>query len=421
MRVTNSLLQAQWIAQLAPFSRLVVGFSGGLDSTVLLHCLKQVPVLASKVVAIHVHHGLSSFADDWLLHCEQFCIQYDIALEIRYVALNKHAANIEEQARIARHAIFSELITEHDCLVLAHHADDQAETLLLQLMRGTGIDGLAAMSAVTPWRHSTIIRPFLKEHTRAMLETYAIEQGLSWINDDSNDNLAFSRNYLRHQIMPLLKARWPSVVNTLGRTAGHCQQAKTNLRHLAYQDCPELQKKTLSLSLTAIQHYPPERLVNVLRTWIGNHDVKLPSTQVLSELMTQLWARSDATVCIQWEKVAIRRYQHRLYLLKGFQHEREPAKMVRLVSSHKGVHIPPSSHITIGFRTGGETFFWHGQQKTLKKLWQEWQVPPWERDRIPLIWVDDTLAAVANVAISDAHYGENKDNLYSIELICPDH
>lgn len=419
MRVTNSLLNAEWIVRLASFSRLIVGLSGGLDSIVLLHCLNSIPVLARNVSAIHIHHGLSVFADEWLTFCERFCAQKGIALQTRHVELNNLSANIEEQARIARYDAFSELVNARDALLLAHHADDQAETILLQLMRGAGVDGLAAMLPLTPWRHSIIIRPFLQQ-TKACLQAYAIDHGLQWVNDDSNDNQAFSRNYIRHQVMPLLKARWPGVVNNLVRTTTHCQQAKINLRHLAYQDCPELKNDTRSLSLTAIQQYPFERLTNILRVWIGNCGIKLPSTQILYELVTQLAARCDAAVCIQWDKVLIRRYQNRLYLLNDLKTDVSPAQMVRLALSQKGLHLPPGCRMDIRFRTGGETFFWHGQQKILKKLWQQWQVPPWKRDIIPLIWIDDELAAVSGFAISDTHYGENKDHLFSVELICPD-
>lgn len=425
--MTNSLLNAEWIVRLASFSRLIVGLSGGLDSIVLLHCLNSIPALARNVSAIHIHHGLSVFADEWLTFCEHFCAQQGIALQTRHVVLNNLSANIEEQARIARYDAFSELVNARDALLLAHHADDQAETILLQLMRGAGVDGLAAMLPLTPWRDSIIIRPFLQQ-TKACLKAYAIDHHLQWICDESNDNLAFSRNYIRHQIMPLLKARWPGVINNLGRTATHCQQAKTNLRFLAYQDCPELKNSgstsrdlTAGLSLTDIQHYPLERLTNILRVWIGNCGIKAPSMQVLHELITQLAARSDAAVCIQWGNVAIRRYHNRLYLLKELKSSIDPVKQVKFVLSQKGLHIPPDCRLEIRFRVGGELFFFHGQQKKLKKLWQEWQVPPWERDTIPLIWINDELVAVAGFAISDAHYDENKDHLYSIELICPDH
>jgi tRNA(Ile)-lysidine synthase len=460
-------LTDEWLVRLSHFSRLWVGYSGGLDSTVLLHCFMRVPELANKLSAIHVHHGLSVHADEWRAHCEAFCAHHAIALQVRFVELN-HSANIEEQARVARFNAFASLVGKHDALLLAHHADDQAETVLLQLMRGAGVDGLAAMSPITSWSHATILRPFL-QHTRATLEAYAITHHLSWIDDDSNDNVAFSRNYLRHDIMPLLKARWPGAVGNLVRTATHCQQAKTNLQDLAYQDCPELlirhpekilrakrraqddvplgvsDQDDATLSLNGLQSYSFERLANVLRTWIASHHLKSPSTQIFNQLITQVYARADANVCVQWDDIVIRRYQNRLYLSRPHRHCESPTarndgvdewewsnfpnkcllpqynSYLSTVTAETGLYIPSGCRITVRFRQGGESFFYRGQRKVLKKLLQQWQVPPWERDRIPLIWIDNELAAVVGFAISDTYYRESSEHLYYIEHICHDH
>ena len=438
-------LTNEWLVRLSHFSGVWVGFSGGLDSTVLLHCLMSVPELANKLSAIHVHHGLSVHADEWCAHCEAFCAQHGIALQVRFVELN-HFANIEEQARVARFNVFSSLVGKHDALVLAHHADDQAETVLLQLMRGAGVDGLAAMSPIKSWSHASILRPFL-QHTRATLEAYAITHHLSWIDDDSNDNVAFSRNYLRHEIMPLLKTRWPGAVGNLARTAAHCQQAKSNLQDLAYQDCPELliAQDDATLSLNGLQNYSFERLTNVLRVWLASHHLKSPSTQIINQLITQVYARADANVCVQWDDIVIRRYQNRLYLSRPHRHCEPPAarndgveewewnnfpnkcflpqynSCLSTVTAETGLFIPSGCRIAVRFRQGGESFFYRGQRKVLKKLLQQWQVPPWERDRIPLIWIDDELAAVVGFAISDTHYGENSNRLYHIEYKCQDH
>lgn len=433
MRVTDSLLDAEWLAILAGFSHLFVGYSGGLDSTVLLHNLIREPTLANKLSAVHVHHGLSEYADEWRAHCDAFCAENTIALVVRQVVLNK-SANIEEQARIARYDAFSSLVGEQDALLLAHHADDQAETVLLQLMRGAGVDGLAAMPSIKSWSNSTILRPFL-QHTRTTLEAYAIKHHLKWIDDDSNQNIAFSRNYLRHQVMPLLRARWPGVVGNLARTATHCQQAKSNLTALAAQDCKALSLVSSSLPLDGFQAHSFDRIANILRSWIVKNHMRLPSTEILNRLITQvIYARADAKGCVEWDGVVVRRFQNALYLMKSgeiklkkrdwnnFPNElslSDDAGCLRASLAKKGLHVPEGCHIEIRFRQGGEMFLWHGQRKVLKKLLQQWNVPPWERDRIPLIWIDNELAAVVGFAISDKHYGVDLlGYLYHIEHIC---
>ena len=450
------IIDANWLARFAGFTRLFVGFSGGLDSTVLLHRLRCEPSLVGKLTAVHVHHGLSQFADDWLQHCQVFCTENDIPLIVRHVQLNQKA-NIEEQARNARFAVFSSLVCASDALLLAHHADDQAETVLLQLMRGAGVDGLAAMPAIKSWSNTLILRPLLS-HSRETLEAYAGLQGLNWIEDDSNQSLVFSRNYLRHQVIPLLRARWPGAVGNLARTALHCQQAKRNLDALAVSDVQGVSLAEASLSLDGFHTESYDRVANILRTWIVNNQVRLPSTEQFKQLMTQvLEASIDSQLSVAWDGVVLRRYQNTLYLLRVVEKSHhvsltEETRSCELrsksrVSSvkltwcdfpnvfvlaneagilkaslvEKGMYVPKDSVVEVRFRQGGERMLWRGQHKVLKKLLQQWQVPPWERDRIPLIWINNELAAVVGFAISDSYYGEYSDNLYNIEYICHNH
>ena len=191
----KSLLSLEWLSRLNHFNTIFIGLSGGLDSTVLLHVLVSHPSLFPKLVPVHVNHGLSENADYWQIHCEQFCHKLDLSLITRSVQFNREA-NIEEGARIARYSVFSSLITAQDCLILGHHLDDQAETLLLQLFRGAGIDGLAAMSELSQFGLGKLARPFLN-HSRAQLEHYADLHQLSWIEDESNqDNFFKERSSL---------------------------------------------------------------------------------------------------------------------------------------------------------------------------------------------------------------------------------
>jgi tRNA(Ile)-lysidine synthase len=410
--------------QLVIYHRLFVGFSGGLDSTVLLHSLASHPILRGLVTAVYVHHGLSVNASAWQKHCETICKQLQIPFVVCPVLVDGRA-NIEERARHARYQAFSTLVDDDDALLLAHHSDDQAETLLLQLFRGAGIHGLSAMHAQSPLKRGTLIRPFL-EHTRQQLEAYAFMHQLIWIEDESNHNPQFSRNYLRHHIMPLLQEKWPGIVGNLNRTARHCQQAKKNLADLAKLDCLSLQSLSHSLDLSSIQQLEHHRLVNVVREWLEHRHVRLPCAVILTRIIQEVvFSRRDATAMVEWDGMSVRRYQHRLYLLKSDGALTKKATMdwltfpapienIHASRAEKGIRILPGQTVQVRFRQGGELFLWHKQTKQLKKLWQDWQVPPWERDQVPLLYVDDVLASVVGYAVSDAYFSEDNQDTYIV-------
>ncbi|WP_133137403.1 tRNA lysidine(34) synthetase TilS [Legionella rowbothamii] len=429
-RSPTQLLNTDWFARLNQFEKLVIGFSGGLDSTVLLHALASHSFLYPKLLAVHINHGISSNALSWQQHCEQFCGNLGINFISETVQFDR-SANIEEGARVARYAVFSALLTEKDCLVLGHHQDDQAETVLLQLLRGAGVDGLAAMAELGVLGKAAIARPFLNT-SRVQLEEYAEYQQLSWIDDESNQDISYSRNYLRQKILPLLTDKWPGAGGNIARTALHCQQAKSNLDALALQDCPELSSASDSLCITPLLQLDFARSVNVLRTWLKKRQIQAPSTALLHRMIDELiFARIDAIPQINWDGVVVRRYHQYLYLDKkdtpclpnysewvefpsplmlgidGFCVIAEPAK--------QGLVVPPKAKISIRFRQGGETFFLHGQTKQLKKLFQEWNVPPWQRERTPLLYINDELAAVVNYAISDSFFNRNVPVAWSLK------
>jgi len=428
VRVTECLLAPDWINQLTAFDRLVVGFSGGLDSTVLLHSLAAYPELRGKLYAVHIHHGLSVNADGWEAHCQQFCAARAIPFITRRVDFPR-AANIEEGARTARYQVFSTLIADNDGLLLGHHGDDQAETLLLQLLRGAGVDGMAAMTAVKPLAKGKLLRPFLS-HTRQTLETYARLHNLHWIEDESNQDRAFSRNYLRHQVMPLLREKWPGAVTNLMRSADHCQQAKNNLEALALIDCLDLAKKSDTLPMSLLTTLSYARLSNVLRVWLKNNAVRMPSAKVFDRLINEVvFAAIDASPCVQWDNVVIKRYQQTLHLLQKksispavnmeWKNFPEPIQLeigcLQATVVEGGLQVPVGGRVHVRFRQGGELFHWRGQTKQLKKLLQQWQVPPWQRDILPLIFIDDCLAAVVGFAISDYFYHPTTPS-YQIKL-----
>ncbi|MFI4918527.1 MAG: tRNA lysidine(34) synthetase TilS [Legionellales bacterium] len=427
--MTKLLLSPQWLLRLEKHSKLIVGFSGGLDSTVLLHLLASHTLLRHKLVAVHVNHGISMNAPLWQNHCAQFCVQVGVDFIAQAVEFDR-LANVEEGARIARYGVFSSMLTAHDCLILAHHLNDQAETVLLQLFRGAGVDGLAAMAEFSDLASGSLARPLLT-HFRADLEHYAAGHQLHWIEDESNADVRFSRNYLRQQVMPLLIEKWPGVVAAVARTATHCRQAKANLDNLAIIDEQTWSLPINTLSMEPLKALNDDRIANTLRYWLKKNQVQLPSTAILHCLIHEvIRASSDATPVVSWDKVQVRRYQQQLYLDRKKSTDLQQcidwtafpqplniiaaSMVVCAQQANHGLFVPEGAKIQIKFRQGGEVLKWHGQTKKLKKLVQEWAIPPWLREQIPLLYINDQLAAVIGYAVSDAFFSPHASNAWLI-------
>ncbi len=426
--MTNQLLSSTWISRLEGFSKLIVGFSGGLDSTVLLQVLASQSSLKEKILAVHVNHGISEHAKQWQNHCQEYCFQLGVDFITENVSFDR-SSNIEEGARTARYQVFTSLLTTQDCLVLGHHLNDQAETVLLQLFRGAGVDGLAAMTELSEIASGSLSRPFLA-YSREQLEHYAQLNKLTWVEDESNTDIAYSRNYLRQEIIPSLMSKWPGVVSNLARTAAHCQQAKTNLDDLALIDGKDAFATPNILSIEPIKNLSIERLTNVIRFWLKNNQVRLPSTQTFQRIIHEvIWASSDAMPLVAWDDIQVRRYQNRLYLdrkssiideLLGIEWLEFP-KPLKLPHTNlcakqqkQGLLIPPGAKIEVRFRQGGEELRLHGQTKKLKTLFQEWGVQPWLRENIPLIYINGQFAAVVGYAVSDIFYGTDQEDIWEI-------
>jgi len=389
-----------------------VAYSGGLDSTVLLHRLWQQNL---PIHAIHINHQLQSQANTWAKHCEQQCQQWNIPIIIKTVNAQKNnGESPEAAARSARYAAFNEIIQENTLLCLAHHQDDQAETLLLQLLRGAGVAGLAAMPEQTPFGASYLLRPLLKM-TRQELQQYATEHQLKWINDPSNEDDKFDRNYLRKHIMPLLKHRWPAATQTLSRSAEHCAEAAQLIQTLAEQDYLQV-KKNNELSINQLSLLSPERQRQVIRYWLTQQQLPLPSTTQLQQIQEELLtSKEDAQPLVHWPRVNIQRYKDQLFANKSQaeidltneqlpwdlkQPLKLPANLGNLstqLTQGKGISAQrlAKKTITIQFRKGGERCHPSGRahSQTLKNLFQEYNIPAWQRDQIPLLYCNNEIAA----------------------------
>jgi tRNA(Ile)-lysidine synthase len=269
-----------------------VGFSGGLDSTVLLHTLTSVARAVGRPdpVAIHVNHGLSVDAQHWADHCVRQAEVLGIRLHIRSVRLEAGAGvSTEMAARTARYRVFDTLVPDQAVLVLGHHANDQAETVLFRLMRGTGVAGLGGMRSLTRHSGCLIWRPLL-DVRRSILENWALDRKLAWIEDPSNRQITFARNYLRERVLPVLEDRWPAAVENLTRTAQLMQSAQSVLNEIAEADllAASLDDTGRKLDLELLAGLSDDRRLLALRHWIRRFETQLPSYTRTHELARQI-------------------------------------------------------------------------------------------------------------------------------------
>ena len=402
--------------------RYWVALSGGLDSTLLLQALAaRRGELPGELRAVHVNHGLNPKAADWQRHCEDLCTALGVPFE--YCAVTVQPApgeSLEAVAREQRYTAFRGLLGPDDLLLLAQHQDDQMETFLLQALRGAGVRGLAAMPEAATVEGLRMARPLLA-YSRAELEAWAREQGLTWVEDPSNTDRSFDRNYLRHEVLPKLKARWPAAGDTLARSARFAAEADALLKELAAED-GERYGMAETLPLRALKSLSAPRARNLLRHWLQLRQLPLPPAHQLAEILHQVDARADRNPCIEWEGAEVRRYRQRLYaqrpmaeapaafrLKPGVPHELGGGLgSLRLVpAAGEGLRaaLCGAGGLSVAFRHGGESCqpAGHGHERPLKKWLQELHVVPWLRDRLPLLEMEQEILAVAGLFVCAPH------------------
>ena len=385
---------------------MLVAYSGGLDSHVLLHLASQFP--DCEIRAMHVHHGLQKVADTWVGHCQQVCDVLKVPLFVEFLELNiSKGQSVEEVARNARYKVLKNALQQDELLLTAHHQNDQAETLLLQLFRGAGVQGLAAMPKMSILDSGQHARPLL-DKTRECLERYAKANKLMFIEDPSNQDTTFNRNFLRNKVTPLLRARWPSIDKTISRSATIQAETKQILNEVAEQDLRLLCAKQLNqLSLSKLEALTLLRQKLVIRYWISVNGFQSPSEKKLKHIFTDaIDASEDAQPLIEWQGVQIRRYQGDLYIMAP-QKEHDHTQIIKwdtqkpLVIPSLRVTLPASNlnekeAVTIRFRQGGEKVLQSksGLHTSLKNILQDAGIPPWLRSRIPLVYLGEELIRV---------------------------
>lgn len=405
---------------------ILAGLSGGLDSVVLLHALRQWQTAerpALRLRAVYIHHGLNPLADDWAEHCRTFCGSLSVPFQVFRVQVDPRKKGVEAAARDARYQAFREVIAPGEALVTAQHLDDQSETFFLALKRGSGPAGLSAMPEQMAFGANPLIRPLLS-FSRAQLEQYAQYHQLSWVEDDSNQDRRYDRNFLRHAVLPQLNARWPHFAQAVSRSAALCGEQEALLDELLLPELMQLTDADNGLSFIPLLRAGTAKRNGILRRWLKHCGVQMPSQHQLVLLWQEVaLAKPDAEPGYYLKPVTIRRYQNKLYVtektaglsdyclpwdLHSALQLPDDAGILRVagIVSRQGVisvvRPPrPDEQVTVRFGLQGHYHICgRDRGRSAKKLWQESGVAPWLRERTPLLWYNDTLIAAVGVFVT---------------------
>jgi len=420
--------------KLESIKHVVIAFSGGVDSHVLLHICSQLKTnfKAIHFQAIHINHGLQQKSKEWSAHCEKVSSQLKVGfLSIEVDAVNK-GDGPEQTARKARYKALLEHTSKQTLVFTAQHQDDQAETLLLQLLRGCGVQGLASMPALDDFGLGFIARPFLQQSQQSIID-YARQNDLSWIDDPSNQDISLDRNYLRHEVIPLIKERWPAFSSTTSRTAKLCAETNDVLEAVAENYLSQHDEKTLEIGKIESLAGNFQRII--LRHWLRQNNIQNPSLKIILEIQKGVIAADiDKTPLVQWADTQIRRYNNKLYLLGILKQPsvgiinfidgeyKLPQSLGNLkVTKSQGKGIKAfnweQGEPEVRFRCGGERIKLSGREgtKKLKSLLHENKVLPWVRDSLPLIFIDNELVAIADLWIAEAFLAADNEAGYCLD------
>ena len=412
------ILPANLLKKLAPWRNAPawhIAFSGGLDSTVLLHLLASLANTETlpPLSAVHVHHGLQAAADAWPAHCQSICDNLGVPLSVKRVQVQP-GASLERVAREARYRAFAEVTGAGEVVLTGQHRDDQAETLLFRLLRGAGVRGLAAMPAQRPLAGGYLVRPLL-DVSREALEVYAHEHQLKWIEDPSNADSRFSRNYLRHRVLPALTERWPQAVTGLARTAEHLGEAQGLLDELALLDLQAASKASAfpwlglpSLALAPLCELSDARQRNALRHWLAPL-TRLPDSDHWAGWHSLRDAKGDAQPLWRLADGELHRCGQRIWWLPSTRSEFSDAT-VSWPDPQNPLELPGNGQLTltgeapegpleVRYRQGGEILEVPGRgRRDLKRLLNESGLPGFVRGRLPLLYQGEQLLGVPSLA-----------------------
>lgn len=423
-------LYLHFVQQMAryPFGQLVLAFSGGVDSRVLLALLERGrDEFGWSVSAIHVHHGLSPNADRWAQDCQTWCREADIACQVEYVQLALDSGeSIEKMAREARYQALAPHVNPNTLLLLGQHADDQLETFLLALKRGSGPKGLAAMAAYAPFANGYLARPLLSV-SRQTIEQYGQLHQLSWVTDESNLDLRYERNFLRHQVAPILSQRWPSIRQAVQRSAELCAEQEALLQELLQDALQHAIAEDGSLSIVRLSECSDMMRRQLIRSWFAHHQQPMPSRQHTDRLWHEVaLAKEDANPKLKLNLVEVRRFRDQLYLVApeldvsawhapmccdtplALPHR---LGWLTLSRSDAGtIKMPENlSQLWVSFDPQGLEACPVGRagSRKLKKLFQEYAVPSWQRRQLPILMYQNKVVCVAGLFVDREWSGQD--------------
>ena len=411
----NQLLSTIQPEKINSTPHLIVALSGGLDSVVLLHLLSQYQQAGHdiKLSAHNINHGLSENAESWAQFCESICEQWQVNFIASQVIIEKKSrTSLEAVARELRYQCLKKEMAPRDIVLTGHHQDDQLETLLLALKRGAGSTGLQGIRSSQLFSEGYLLRPLLLFSRDALMD-YAHHYQLKWIEDESNQNIDFDRNFIRHHISPLLKQRWPAMAQSASRSAQLCQEQQSLLDEVAEQDlalCSSHHFEQQRLSINMPCKLTEARRNNVIRYWIKSHHVQYPSSKQLSTLWQEVaLAKEEKQPKLQLQSVSICRYQGHLYIVPNIDINLPPEpiqwageKILWLVEDKLGVDF---SNVTSSMREHNVQCclrshlnaqltcqpLGRNKPRSIKKLLHEYNVPTWLRDHVVFVFVDNQL------------------------------
>ena len=411
--------------------KICVSLSGGLDSTVLLHALNQVLGEDFSIRAIHINHNLNKGSQSWANFCKKICDQMQIQINIYSENINTtEGFGIEAAGRKARYRKLQKSIQQGEWLMTAHHQDDQLETVLFRIARGTGVEGLQGIQKQFNFGRGNILRPLL-DVSKSEILRYAIEKKLDWVEDNSNQETYFDRNFLRMKVIPRLKERWPAFSTSVSRLSDISTQTSTLLRELAEQDLgPDYPVNNLDIDI--LNNKSIGRITNIIRFLILKNKMSAPSMKVLNSGVSTLLNSKSINPTMVWANYCIKRYLDKLYFMK--LSELQPNQSNQLISwsideplildengsmllatltKGQGLSLEKcDKNIHVKFRKGGESIrpVGHKITKKLKKLFQEDHILPWVRDKIPLLYKKNELVGVGDLWFNQNYIASEEED-----------
>jgi len=357
-----------------------VAYSGGVDSQVLLYLSNK--YIKSNTVALHVNHGISDNAKEWSDFCSRTTENYNIPIMTAFFKLKDEKSNLEEKARELRYGFFEENVKDSQVLMTGHHLDDQAETFILRLMRGAGVDGLSSMQSERSFNKGKLIRPLLNVSKEEIID-FAKSVELEWVEDESNKDSHYDRNFIRNEVMPLLRTRWNHANKAIARSASHCQKSKKQSEEIAKENLEKVLINKNEINSEKLLEMETESQKGVVREWLKSKDFKMPDEKALNVILNEvLFSRNDSKACFSTKNYEIKKSFNSIFLINKDQ---------------KVVFTVKEGEVDTSMEKTSVKMFYKGKMRKLKHIFKEEKIPVWERDSYPVYSFFGEVLALGNI------------------------